>query len=42
MYAITRRLDALAPMDIDCSYIGGRDVREREKGALYENYTCYR
>ena len=33
MYAITRRLDVLAPVLIDCNYSGGGNSREREKGA---------
>lgn len=31
MYAITRRLDVLAPVRIDCEYGGGRNRREREE-----------
>lgn len=42
MYAITRRLDMLAPVLVDCEYGGGRNRREREKGTYYGNYTCYR
>ncbi len=42
MYAITRRLDVLAPVLVDCEYSGGRDCREREKGSYYGDYTCYR
>lgn len=32
MQAITRRLDVLAPVLIDCNYSGGGDCREQEKG----------
>ena len=32
MHTITRRLDALAPVLVDCDYSGGRDCRERERG----------
>ena len=32
MYAITRRLDVLAPVLVDCEYSGGSLRREREKG----------
>lgn len=42
MYAITRRLDVLAPVLIDCDYSGGRNSREQEKGAQYGDCTCYR
>ena len=42
MYAITRRLDVLAPVLIDCNHSGGRNSREREKGAQYGDYACYR
>lgn len=42
MYAITRRLDVLAPVFVDCEYGGGRNRREREKGTYYGNYACYR
>lgn len=42
MYAITRRLDVLAPVLIDCDYSGGRNCREQEKGTCYGNYTCCR
>ncbi len=35
MYAITRRLDVLSPVLIDCDYSGGGDRREREKGTYY-------
>lgn len=41
MYAITRRLDVLAPVRIDWTHSGGRNRREREKGAYHGNYTCY-
>lgn len=44
MYAITRRLDVLAPVLIDCSYSGGgnrRQPREKERGTYYGHYTCY-
>lgn len=41
MYAITRRLDVLSPVLIDCDYIGGGNRREREKGAYY-GYNPYR
>lgn len=38
MYAITRRLDVLAPVLIDCDYSGGRrSRREREKGTYHGN-----
>ena len=40
MYAITRRLDVLSPVLIDCDYSGGRDRREREKGTCY-GYNPY-
>lgn len=33
MYAITRRLDVLAPVLIGCEYSGGGNRREHEKGA---------
>lgn len=33
MYAITRRLDVLAPVLIECDYSGERNRRKREKGA---------
>lgn len=39
MYAITRRLDVLAPVLVDCEYGGGRNRREREEGTYYGNYT---
>ena len=39
MYAITRRLDVLAPVLIDCDYSGGEDRREREKGTYYGDYA---
>ena len=42
MYAITRRLDVLAPVLVDYEYSGGRDCRELKKGAYYEDYACYR
>ena len=33
MYAVTRRLDALAPVPVDCDYSGGGGNRRgREKG----------
>lgn len=35
MYAITRRLDVLAPVLIDCNCSDGRNCREREKGTYY-------
>lgn len=37
MYAITRRLDVLAPVLVDCDYSGGRNRRERERGSCYGN-----
>lgn len=40
MYAITRRLDVLSPVLIDCGYSGGENSREREKGAYY-GYNPY-
>lgn len=40
MYAITRRLDVLSPVLIDCDYSGGWDRREREKGTYY-GYNPY-
>lgn len=41
MYAITRRLDVLAPVLIDCNCSDGRTGREREKGAYYGyNLQC--
>lgn len=40
MYAITRRFDVLSLVLIDCDYRGGRDLREREKGAYY-GYNPY-
>ena len=42
MYAITRRLAPTTPVHVDCDYSGGRNRREREKGAYYGDYTCYR
>lgn len=42
MYAITRRFDVLALVCLDCDYSGGRNRRERGKGACYGDYTCYR
>lgn len=42
MYLITRRLDVLAPVLVDCNYSGGRNRREREKGAWYGDCTRYR
>lgn len=35
MYAITRRLDVLAPVIVDCNCSDGRNCRELEKGACY-------
>lgn len=41
MYAITRRLDVLSPVLIDCDYSGGGgNRREREKGSYY-GYNPY-
>lgn len=40
MYAITRRLDVLSPVRIDCDYSGGGNSREREKGTCY-GYSFY-
>ena len=40
MYAITRRLDVLSLVLIDCDYSGGAGRREREKGAYY-GYNPY-
>lgn len=37
MYAITRRLDVLVPVLVDCDYSGGGNRREREKGSYYGN-----
>lgn len=37
MYAITRRLDVLSLVLIDCDYNGRGNRREREKGTYYEN-----
>lgn len=34
MYAITRRLDVLAPVIIGCDYSGGWNRRELGKGRL--------
>ena len=42
MYAITRRLDVLAPVLVDCKHGRERNCREQEKGAYYGDYTCYR
>ena len=42
MYAISRRLDVLAPVLVDCNYSDGGNRREREKGTYYGDYTCYR
>lgn len=42
MYAITRRLDVLAPVRVDCNYSGGRNRREQEKGTYYGDYTYCR
>ena len=42
MYAITRRLDALTPVLVDCDYSGGGNRREREKGLYYGDYAYYR
>lgn len=39
MYAITRRLDVLAPVLVDCDYGGGKNRREWEKGTNYGNYA---
>lgn len=39
MYAITRRLDVLAPVLIDCNRSDGRNCREREKGSYYGDNT---
>lgn len=38
MYAITRRLDVLAPVLIDCNCSDRRNCCQREKGAYYGNY----
>lgn len=35
MYAITRRLDVLSRVLIDCDYSGWGNRREREKGTYY-------
>lgn len=40
MYAITRRLDVLFPVLVDCDYSGGGSRREREKGSYY-GYNSY-
>ena len=40
MYAITRRLDVLSLVLIDCDYSGCRNCREREKGTFYD-YNPY-
>ena len=40
MYAITRRLDVLSPVLVDCDYSGGGYRSEREKGAYY-GYNPY-
>ena len=41
MYAITRRLDVLVLVLIDCNYSDGRDCRERQKGTYYgDNPHC--
>ena len=40
MYAITRRLDVLPLVLIDCDYSGGGNRREREKGTYY-GYNSY-
>lgn len=37
MYAITRRLDVLVPVLIDCNCSDRRNRREREKGTYYGN-----
>lgn len=37
MYAITRRLDVLVPVLIDCNCGDGRSCIEREKGTYYED-----
>lgn len=43
MYAITRRLDVLAPVLVDCDHSSGRrNGCEQEKGTYYGDYTCYR
>lgn len=39
MYAITRRLDVLVPVLIDCNCSDGRSCREREKGTAYGNHS---
>lgn len=36
MYSITRRLDVLAPVIIDCNCSDGKKCHEREKGTYYE------
>lgn len=36
MYAITRRLDVLSPVLIDCDYSGWGNRREREKGTIMD------
>lgn len=35
MYAITRRLDVLAPVLIDCNYSGGEPPRTRERNVRW-------
>lgn len=40
MYAITRRLDVLSPVLVDCDCGGGGDRRGREKGTYY-GYNSY-
>nr|DAF99403.1 MAG TPA: hypothetical protein [Siphoviridae sp. ctjKY6] len=40
MYAITRRLDVLSSVRIDCDYSGGGSRSEREKGTYY-GYNSY-
>lgn len=36
MYAVTRRLDAPAPVLVDCDYSGGGNRREREGNAVWK------